>query len=488
LYYRKNLSSLATVLAADWSQGIWGFGLQEMRPVIALAYIWDSWLWGVNPSGYHFTNVLIHALNALLVYLLAKELALIKRAGALAAAAIFALHPAHAEAVSWIAGRTDLISTFFYLSALLAFGIYRIRGQARYWLISLALYLLGLFSKEIVITFPLMALAYDLCYGRQATVRSRAQWWLPHLTNLALLAGYLWLRQRAFGSALGGGDMALRPMLAEMYQRQIYYLSSLFPPIALLFERLSKGWILILGLLLALGLGLIHRGFRKHVREALVDLYLPMIFFGLLWYLIAMAPVARTTYLSQRHVYFASAGVCVAIGWMLIRLAPKPIFITGSLLLVVAYGDWLHRANKPWREAGQLSARMRDEIPSLLKDAPAGSGLIFYLPGHIGKAWAWAWASPFVFRQPFSNAQLDERYQILESPGLYCCAWDQYRLPLMRQLSEQPKDSYLFFVGAGNHLIKKKVPQERLRARLNEILAGANWDKTWQAEINIASP
>jgi hypothetical protein len=131
---------------------------------------------------------------------------------------------------------------------------------------------------------------------------------------------------------------------------------------------------------------------------------------------------------------------------------------------------------------------MCDEIPSLLKDAPADSGLIFYLPGHIGKAWVWAWASPFVFRQPFSNAQLDERYRILESPGLYCCAWDQYRLPLMRQLIEQPKDSYLFFVGAGNRLVKKKVPQERLRARLSEILAGANWDKTWQAEINIASP
>ena len=49
------------------------------------------------------------------------------------------------------------------------------------------------------------------------------QWWAPHLTNLAILAGYLWLRQQAFGSLLGGGDMALRPMLAEMYQWQIYY-------------------------------------------------------------------------------------------------------------------------------------------------------------------------------------------------------------------------------------------------------------------------
>jgi hypothetical protein len=490
LYYRKNLSALAKILAADWSQGVWGFDLQELRPVIALSYIWDSWLWGVNPFGYHFTNTLIHALNALLVYLIAKELAWINPAGALAAAAVFALHPVHAEAVSWIAGRTDLISTFFYLSGLLAFSFYRKRGQARYWLISLTLYLFGLFSKEIVITFPLMALAYDLCYGRRATVRGRMQWWLPHLTNLALLAGYLWFRQRAFGSALGVADAALRPMLAELYQRQIFYLNSLFPLGALLLERLSKVWILILAslLILALGLGLIHKGFRKQAGSALTDLYLPVTCFGLIWYLIATAPLARASYISTRHLYLASAGVCVVIGCMLIRLAPKPIFIIASLLLAVAYADLLHRANKPWREVGQLSSRMHGEIHSLLNDAPAGSGLIFYLPGHNGKAWVWAWALPFVFRQPFSNAQLEERYQILESPGLYCCAWDQHRLPLMRQLIERPTDSYLFFVGANNHVVKKKVPKDRFRARLSEILAGANWDKTWQAEAAFASP
>jgi hypothetical protein len=315
------------------------------------------------------------------------------------------------------------------------------------------------------------------------------RWWAPHLINLALLAGYLWLRQRAFGASLGDGDMSLRPMLAEMYQRQIYYLSSLFPLGALLFKQLSKVWILILASLfsLGLGLGLIHRGFRKQVWSALADLYLPLTYFGLLWYLIAMTPLART-YFSTRHLYLASAGACVAIGWMLIRLAPKPIFITAALLLAAVYGHWLHQANRPLHENGQLSARLQDEITLLLKDVPDGGGLIFDLPGRKNKAWFWAWASPFVFRQPFSAAQLEARYQMLESPDIYCCAWDHNRLPFVRQLHEHPVDSYLFFLGADGHLVKKKIPQERLRARLSEMLAGANWYKVWRKEATDASP
>ena len=489
LYYRQNLSALTTILASDWSQGIWGFQLQEMRPVIALSYIWDSWLWGVNPFGYHFTNALIHALNALLVYLLANKLARIKPAGALVAAGLFALHPVHAEAVSWIAGRTDLISTFFYLSGLLAFGLYRARGQARFWIISLVLYLLGLFSKEIVVSFPLLAIAYDLCYGRLATVKSRIQWLSPHLANLALLAGYLWLRQRAFGSSLGIGDQALRPMLAELYQRQAYYLRSLSSLDALFPER-SELWILVLAslLLLPLGLSLIQRGFRQKAKSALADLYQPVTYFGLLWYLISIAPLARTTYISSRHLYFASAGVCVVVSCMLIRLAPKSIFIITSLLLLIVSGQWLNQANKSWRKAGQLSTRMHEEIHSLLKDAPAGHGLILNLPGNLDRAWFWAWASPYVFRHPFSPARLGDRYKILESPAIYCCDWTSQRLPLVRQLLEQPVDSYLLFIGANGHLVKKSIPKERLRTRLSEILAGADWNSTWMAEATAASP
>jgi hypothetical protein len=158
-----------------------------------------------------------------------------------------------------------------------------------------------------------------------------------------------------------------------------------------------------------------------------------------------------------------------------------------SLLLVVVYGHWLHQANKSWRKAGQLSYRIHSEIHSLLKESPAGNGLIVNLPGNIEKSWLWAWASPFVFRQPFSPVQLADRYQILENPAIYCCDWARHRLPLARQLLEKPVDSHLFFIGADDHLVKKKIPQERLRTRLSEILAGADWNKTWMAEATAAS-
>lgn len=161
LYHRTSLSAWPTLFVADWSQGIWGSQLRELRPLIALAYLWDAFVWGANPLGYHLTNVLFHALNTVLVFLLARLLTQANCALALLAALLFALHPVHVEAVVWVVARTDLISTFFYLGSLLLFVLYRRSRWRGHYLAALSLFLLGLFSKEMVISLPLLLLAYD---------------------------------------------------------------------------------------------------------------------------------------------------------------------------------------------------------------------------------------------------------------------------------------------------------------------------------------
>src|SRR5438067_5667176 len=110
------------------------WGLQHggfFRPLFIWSYVIDSRIWGAHPFGYHLTNLILHGLNAFLVFKLALKLiqrfAPISRGGtsvAIAAAALFLLHPSHTEAVTWISGRADLIATFFVLASVLAYLAY----------------------------------------------------------------------------------------------------------------------------------------------------------------------------------------------------------------------------------------------------------------------------------------------------------------------------------------------------------------------------
>src|SRR4029078_13428430 len=89
----------------------------------------DYTLWGMNPAGYHLVNVLIHAANAALFYVVARRLLAAaqpaaaltpQRLGALAAALVFAVHPLRVESVAWITERRDVLAAMFYLLTLLA--------------------------------------------------------------------------------------------------------------------------------------------------------------------------------------------------------------------------------------------------------------------------------------------------------------------------------------------------------------------------------
>ncbi|MBN1516663.1 tetratricopeptide repeat protein [Candidatus Sumerlaeota bacterium] len=111
-------------------------------------------LWGLNSSGYHWTNILLHVINALLLWLV---LARLKLPGPWLAAAIFALHPVHVESVAWITERKNTLSLFFMLlstHAWLAFAEERPKTLWRYYALALLLYALALFSKTTACTLP----------------------------------------------------------------------------------------------------------------------------------------------------------------------------------------------------------------------------------------------------------------------------------------------------------------------------------------------
>jgi tetratricopeptide (TPR) repeat protein len=140
----------------------------------------DFLVWGLNPAGYHLTNVLLHTANATLVYLIARRLLRVAnpvavtrdllawRLSAAFAALLFAVHPLRVESVAWVTERRDVLSGLFYLLAIWAYlrdaeaAIdVSIRQRVWYW-ISLGCFVLALFSKAITVTLPIVLIVLDV--------------------------------------------------------------------------------------------------------------------------------------------------------------------------------------------------------------------------------------------------------------------------------------------------------------------------------------
>jgi len=146
-----------------WNTAVWAFRTSETadwHPVTWLSHALDCQLFGLNPEGPHTVNVLLHAANVVLLFLiLASATGLAWRS--LMVAALFALHPINVESVAWISERKDVLSMFFFLVALAAYGWYvRQPTAGRYLAVTLA-YAFGLMTKAQVITFPFALLLLD---------------------------------------------------------------------------------------------------------------------------------------------------------------------------------------------------------------------------------------------------------------------------------------------------------------------------------------
>ncbi|MDD5630286.1 MAG: O-GlcNAc transferase, partial [Elusimicrobia bacterium] len=124
-------------------------------PVVYTTFWMERKLWGPQPKGYHVDNVILHIINALLIWLLLKRLGL---PGAWLAGAVFALHPVHVESVAWIAERKDVLSGLFFLSAFGGYLRFEEGGGRRWYWAALGLFLLGLLSKATICVLPVVLL------------------------------------------------------------------------------------------------------------------------------------------------------------------------------------------------------------------------------------------------------------------------------------------------------------------------------------------
>lgn len=262
------------------------------RPLLIVSFIIDYQLWGMQPYGFHYTNVLLHTMNALLVYVLV--FMLLKHTYlALFASLIFATHPIQTEAVAWISGRNDVIVTFFSLITLIAYIRWRsLKETGRVFLFIGFLLAFGcvLLSKESgIVLFPLIVLI-DCCFQPAVPygIGSKRK---AYVSLLLVSFLYIYLRMEildAIGLVGNHGDDLTRRFL-EPFVIYAYYFKILFFPVHqtanpfIPYLTSIKDPAFISSFLLVSSLILISAVCWRRIRE---------ISFVILWNFIALLPVS----------------------------------------------------------------------------------------------------------------------------------------------------------------------------------------------------
>jgi protein O-mannosyl-transferase len=353
-------------LPVSFSNQYRGAGGSFYRPVFWLSLALDRHLWGLNPLGFHLTNLLLHWLNGLLGFLLLRRLRVSLYIAAAASQVWLAL-PINAEAVAWVSGRVLPLACFFLLLSLLAAVAYLDSGHR--WLLFGygAACLAALLSHEAgILALPFMLL---VAYCRDQ--RFRPSWW--PLCGAGLIAGILYaLARQIVGAHLSTGHPQL-PAVGAVLAKYLYWMllplhmsierSTSFPRAEPLINFAASGLLLI-----AL-IGIIP------VRRKL-----PAVAAGLAWLIIALLPYCGVIYLYQgmaeRYTYLAAQGLVFALVALAWQLRPQPSLLriaAAAILLWTLWGAWrLNARVLDWRDEEVL-------YQTSLQTTPASSILLYNL-------------------------------------------------------------------------------------------------------------
>jgi protein O-mannosyl-transferase len=374
------------------------------RPFALAAYRLIADGFGFQPRAFHTVNVASHALVVLLVFALSRELT--GRIGiSFLAAALFAVHPVHTEAVDWIAGLSDIACTAFVVAALLALVLARklrsreIVGAERHgsaaWLsASYITFAASLLWKEAAMVFPLIVIAYVFCLASTGPIAHRL--WnsvKPSLVFWGILGADLVLRWNVLGLFvrrlrdwnLDGFQVALTTLnlLCKYWLKLIapvhlnaYYV---FSPLLTL---ASPAAILTILLVIAGAFGIVAAMTR-----------MPLATFATLWVCITLLPaldiyaLGRNVF-AERYLYLPSVGFCLLIAvvavqaaetWLPAKRRWASAVLAASVLVLCIWQD-INR-NRVWRDDATLFTTTLKSSP----DAPFLENMVASFQPNDGK-------------------------------------------------------------------------------------------------------
>ena len=393
-YYRglgpEQLKWMFTVMAGHYSPLTW------------LSHGLDYVLWGMKPAGYHFVNVLLHAVAAAIAYFVALRLLAAAvapeprgalRFAAAVAALLFALHPLRVESVAWITERRDVLCGVFFLLAI-AFYLRAVEGEAtraRWYWASVAMAALALLSKAMAVTLPALLLLLDvyplrrLGPGRLGPGRwTRRDVWLEKIpfVVLSLVAAVLAvLAQRAVGSLSPVHALGLGRRLGLSVYGLVFYVWKILVPTGLAplyeapfdFDTLTPWFVGSAVLVVAAAAALLLTRRRwpgvATAGAAFVVMLLPVL--GLVHFGPHIA--------ADRNTYFAGLAPAMLAGGGVLRLlrgASSPVAARATaaaavaVLVVLAALTW--RQSMVWHDSDTLWRHTLRVSPSSVAHAKIG--------------------------------------------------------------------------------------------------------------------
>ena len=336
------------------------FEAANWHPLTWLSMQLDSEMYGLQAWGFHLTNVLWHAVNAVLFFVVLERMT-----GALwcsaFAAALFAVHPLRVESVAWATERKDVLSSFFWLLTMLAYWWYVQRPAIGRYILVVVCFALGLMAKQMVVTLPFVLLLLDYWpLGRfRAAPERRASLTRIVLEKLPLLA-----------MAVGAGVMTLLAQVIEQepllrhpplqtrilnaclaytgYLRKTLWPADLAPLYTRPLDRFPVTEAMLSGVILIVLTFLILRQYKRR----------PYLAVGWLWYLGTLVPVIGLVQvgiqtMADRYTYVPHMGLFIALVWGLADLlaprCPKPILAVGAGVILLACNVVSQNQTRLWQ-------------------------------------------------------------------------------------------------------------------------------------------
>jgi protein O-mannosyl-transferase len=351
----------------------WAFTNQTpyWHPVTWISHLMDVSLLGPAPQGMHAVNIAIHLANTLLLLTLLTRLTSRLMPSAIVAA-LFALHPLHVESVAWIAERKDLLSTLFFLAALISYQNY-VKGPTIIRYVAVAtLFALSLMCKPMFVTLPVLLLVLDYWpLARFESLPAFARLCLekaPLVILAAASAVVTYLGQQQVGTMSGFDALPIGARAANAVVSYAAYLRKTVWPVDLAAfypypDVPRSGPAIATACLLFAGLTVSAVMLRRRV---------PYLLFGWLWYVISLLPVigliqVGNQAMADRFTYIPLVGIFVAAVWAAgeaIRMRGGRLAVSLAAGIAVIACTVLTRAQVlTWASASTMWTRVLEVTP-----------------------------------------------------------------------------------------------------------------------------
>ena len=372
---------LVNLKAQDFKWMFTGTAVSDYKPAVWLTYAADRLIWGLNPAGFHLTNILLHVVNTLLVYWI--SLFLLSRygmkawrkdlvvSGAALISILFSVYPQRVESVVWISERKDVLYGFFYLASLglyLRWGVETCTHPRWVYLGFNLLGILSLLSKPMAVSLPVNMLLLDML-----VLRRFGSWRCFHVSRAAVLVAEKMpllmaallisirtitdhLADESFAPLLPSADRSMgdvgpfRTLWMFPYSL-VFYLKKTLWPVALsplyppqMDIRLSTPHVLSAVLITVVTIGFVvtwMRGYRWP-------------FFLWIFFLVSILPALPSRVVCDRFTYLPSLGLIGLVVGVWLTAAAKGLRVPCVRVLLVAlplaFLGWLTVLN--WTYAG----------------------------------------------------------------------------------------------------------------------------------------